>query len=120
MDEWWERRLLRFLELSGVGRVVEDGTDEDQARAERMDRLGSGGWRHGERAEAEFDIFSFLSFVQGDSYPGLCAQRTLRAEDFFCCGDDRGPKPVSFFLCVIGGHVCLWDERTLSKTRNNK
>ena len=21
----WERRLLRFLELSGVGRVVEDG-----------------------------------------------------------------------------------------------
>jgi len=81
------------------------------------------GWRHGERAEAEFDTFSFfLSFVQGDSYPGLCAQRTLRVEDLFCCGDDRGPKPVSFFLRVIGGHVyiSLWDERTLSKTRRNK
>jgi len=33
----WERRLLLFLELSGVGRVVEDGTDEDQERAEKMD-----------------------------------------------------------------------------------
>jgi len=32
-----ERRLLRFLELSGVGRVVEDGTDVEEARATRMD-----------------------------------------------------------------------------------
>jgi len=53
----------------------------------------------------QFDIVSFLSFVQGDSYPGLCAQRMLRVEDFICGGDDRGPEPVSFFLCVIGGHV---------------
>jgi hypothetical protein len=27
----WEKRLLRFLELSGVGRVVVDGTDENEA-----------------------------------------------------------------------------------------
>jgi len=125
----WERRLLRFLELSGVGRVVEDGTDEDQVRAERMDQWIA--WEAEERvepwgrAEAEFDIFSFFSFVQGDSYLGLCAQRMLRVEDLLCCGDDRGPKPVSFFFCVIGGHVwrvyiSLWDERTLSKTRRNK
>jgi hypothetical protein len=33
----WERRLLKFLELSGVGRIVADGTDEDEARAQRMD-----------------------------------------------------------------------------------
>jgi hypothetical protein len=33
----WERRLVKFLELSGVGRVVADGTDEDGARAARMD-----------------------------------------------------------------------------------
>jgi len=46
----WERRLLRFLELSGVGRVVEDGTDEDQARAERMDRWVA--WEAEERMEA--------------------------------------------------------------------
>jgi hypothetical protein len=33
----WEERLLRFLELSGVGRVVASGTDEDEAWARRMD-----------------------------------------------------------------------------------
>jgi hypothetical protein len=36
-DPRWESRLLRFLELSGVGRYVEGGVDEDQAHAERMD-----------------------------------------------------------------------------------
>jgi len=30
----WEKRFLRFLELSGVGRVIADGTDEDGARDE--------------------------------------------------------------------------------------
>jgi len=30
----WERRLLRFLELSGVGRVIKD---VEEARAARMD-----------------------------------------------------------------------------------
>jgi hypothetical protein len=34
----WEKRLLGFLELSGVGRVMEDGIDEEEARAGRMDR----------------------------------------------------------------------------------
>jgi len=29
--------LLSFLELSGVGRVMADGTDEDGARAARME-----------------------------------------------------------------------------------
>jgi hypothetical protein len=33
----WERRFVKFLELSGVGRVMADGTDSDQARATRMD-----------------------------------------------------------------------------------
>jgi hypothetical protein len=33
----WESRLLRFLELSGVGRRVEGGEDEDEAHATRMD-----------------------------------------------------------------------------------
>jgi hypothetical protein len=34
----WERRLLRFLELSGVGRVMDDGADEEETRAARLDR----------------------------------------------------------------------------------
>jgi len=46
----WEWRLLRFLELPGVGTVVEDETDEDQARAERMDRWIA--WEAEERVEA--------------------------------------------------------------------
>jgi hypothetical protein len=33
----WEQRLVKFLELSGVGRVTADGTDEDGAHAARMD-----------------------------------------------------------------------------------
>jgi hypothetical protein len=33
----WEKRLLKFLELSGVGRVMADRTDEDGARAAAMD-----------------------------------------------------------------------------------
>jgi hypothetical protein len=33
----WEKRLLRFLELSGVGRAIADGTDKDEAWAQRMD-----------------------------------------------------------------------------------
>ena len=34
----WERRFVRFLELSGVGRIMADGTDEDGARAAKMDK----------------------------------------------------------------------------------
>jgi len=33
----WEKRFVRFLELSGVGRTMADGTDEDGARAAKMD-----------------------------------------------------------------------------------
>jgi len=30
-------RLLRVVELSGVGRIVENGVDEEAVQAERMD-----------------------------------------------------------------------------------
>jgi len=33
----WERRFVRFLELSGVGMTMADGTDEEAAHAARMD-----------------------------------------------------------------------------------
>jgi hypothetical protein len=33
----WESRLLHFLDLSGVGRIVEDGSCEDEAWGVRMD-----------------------------------------------------------------------------------
>jgi hypothetical protein len=41
-------RLLRFLELSGAGRFVEGGTDEDEAHASWMD-----GWVVREAEEGE-------------------------------------------------------------------
>jgi len=31
-DPRWEKRLVRFLELSDVGRAMADGMDEDEAR----------------------------------------------------------------------------------------
>jgi hypothetical protein len=39
----WERRFVKFLELSEVGRVMADGTDEDGARAAKMDEWGGVG-----------------------------------------------------------------------------
>ena len=33
----WEQRHAKFLEPSGVGRVMADGTDENGAHAARMD-----------------------------------------------------------------------------------
>jgi hypothetical protein len=52
----WERRLVKFLELSGVGRMMADGTDEDGAYAARMDE-----WVAWETVEVVLRLFS-LSF----------------------------------------------------------
>jgi hypothetical protein len=46
----WERRLLHFLELSGVGRVTENGEGEKETRTERMD--GWIVWEHRDREPA--------------------------------------------------------------------
>jgi len=37
LNPGWEKRLLRFLELSRVGRTVDNGVDEEESRAARMD-----------------------------------------------------------------------------------
>jgi len=34
----WEHRLLDFLEVSGVGRIVESGEDEEESRTACMMR----------------------------------------------------------------------------------
>jgi hypothetical protein len=58
----WEQRFVEFLELSGVGRVVADGTDEDGARAMRMDEWVV--WETVERAapRGEDKLFFSLRF----------------------------------------------------------
>jgi hypothetical protein len=43
----WEKRLLHFMELSGVGRVMDHGENEEETRAERMD--GWIIWEHRDR-----------------------------------------------------------------------
>ena len=51
----WERRFLKFLEMSGVGRTMANGTDEDNAHAARMDD-----WEAEERPQGLI-TFSFFS-----------------------------------------------------------
>jgi hypothetical protein len=36
-DPRWEKRFVHFLELSGVGRTLADGVDEESAYAAKMD-----------------------------------------------------------------------------------
>jgi hypothetical protein len=90
----WERRLVKFLELSGVGRVMANGTDEDGAYAARMDEWVR--WkeqpqgakvnflystpRGDDFGRACFYLSFFTFFCKGGSYPETCAQRTAEGE----------------------------------------
>jgi len=47
----WEWRFLKFLELSGMGQVMVDGTDENEARATAMDEWVA--WETEERGMPE-------------------------------------------------------------------
>jgi hypothetical protein len=49
----WERRFVRFLELSGVGRTMKDGTDEESAYAARMDEWVAWETRRGREEKGE-------------------------------------------------------------------
>jgi hypothetical protein len=74
----WERRFVRFLELSGVGRVMKDGTDEESAYAARMDEWVA--WetrreRGGLNCLARFSLLLLLLYG-GTPAPETCAQRT--------------------------------------------
>jgi hypothetical protein len=85
-----QRKLLRFLELSGVGRVTEQGVDEEEAHATRLD-----GWIIRETEEREplggqldylflTGLFIVKYLVKGDSYPEFAHSTPLRVEDFLC------------------------------------
>jgi len=57
----WEKRLVKFLELCGVGRVMVDGVDEDEVRARRMDGRTVWEQRRGLWRVVEIVPLSFLS-----------------------------------------------------------
>jgi ribonuclease HI len=50
-DPRWEKRFVHFLELSGVGRTLSDGVDEESAYASRMDTWIA--WETEEATEVE-------------------------------------------------------------------
>ena len=77
----WERRFVRFLELSGVGRTMKDGTDEESAYATRMDEWVA--WETRRDREREGGLiwrvyFSLLLSFLCEGTPALetCVQRT--------------------------------------------
>jgi hypothetical protein len=49
----WEKHLLHFLELSGVGRIMENGLDDEVVRAAERDRWIF--WEHREEMDREPD-----------------------------------------------------------------
>jgi hypothetical protein len=53
----WERQFVKFLELSEVGRMMADGTDEDDARAAKMDEWVV--WETVERAPRGANLLPF-------------------------------------------------------------
>jgi hypothetical protein len=79
----WERRLLRFLEMSGVGRVMAGGRDRRGWRPcrshGRVDSVGSGG--NGKLIVS----LVFLHLVKGDSLTPRASAHSapLRAEDIY-------------------------------------
>jgi len=95
----WERRSLKFLELSGVVRVMADGTDEDGARAARMDEQVV--WEPEERV-AQFDHLFFLflyCFVGGNHTLSFLHSAVLRAEGFLY--DEVGTGFFCFLWCAL-------------------
>ena len=108
----WERRLLRFLELSGAGRLVE-GEDVERTRAARMDRWIAWGRRRGSPSRALRTFLFFPSVFPFERAPSLelCAPRMLGSEDFF------GATLVWFFFLFdfFVVYISLRDERR--KTR---
>lgn len=71
----WEWGLVKFLKLSGVGRTMADGTDEDGAYAARMDEWVA--WKEVSlRARVDF-AYCFLLYISS-SHPFIRGARTQR------------------------------------------
>jgi len=107
----WERRFLKFLELSGEGRVMADGLDEDGARTVRMDEwvVWEAEERGGEVKLTTFFLCFYISFVRGTHTSRLAHSATLRAEDFLCCD---APAPLLCSLCLsLISYISLWNEQ---------
>jgi hypothetical protein len=83
----WKARLLRFIELSGVGRVV-DGEDETQAA--RLDRWVGGGGEGRGVAVLFISFLLFPLFVQGNHTPIFAYSASLKWRISLCSQALRG------------------------------
>jgi hypothetical protein len=105
-----ERRLAKFLELSGVGRRMADGTDEDGAYAARMDELDGTASRGEGRCAlslVRFDFSLFSLFCEGARTPRSAHSAPPRVKGFFC-----GSSPAegrAWFPLYFLGRISLGD-----------
>jgi hypothetical protein len=109
-----------FLELSGVGRVIADGSDEDEAWARRMDS-----WIVEEEPEdvaaAHVSLFLlFYTFMLGGLLPRRSAHSTrMRAKDFLCCDLRQRLRSVSFvFLLFFVVYIPPRGEKTINEIQS--
>ena len=110
----WERRLLRFLELPGVGRMVEGEVDGDQARAARMDIGLHRKRRRGSRSSAQFTTFSFLCLcsLRGAHTPSSAHNAWWERGISFSFSVVAVVGSTAGFFCSPIVYISLWDERT--------
>jgi hypothetical protein len=105
----WERRFVKFLELSGVGRVMADGTDEDGARMDEWvawETVGEAALG----ARVNLASFSFRhSFVRGARTPRLAHSALPRADDFFSVVVSRPRAGGWAFPLYFLGRISLGD-----------
>jgi hypothetical protein len=102
---------MRFLELSGVGRLVEGGKDEEEAHAEKMDQWivweaeegGQGGARAGDTCRSFVLIFASISFVRGTHTPRIAHSARWGWRISFVWASRRGGSrfPLSFVVYIL-------------------
>ena len=114
----WERRLLIFLERSGVGRVVAGGRDPDAAWANKRDRWVI--WE-GSRDPGNL-VLIFLSFLlqlARGLTPETAHSAPLRSVDFLESRPLGGPQGAPFFdgRVFLLGYISPRDEWPLNEIK---
>jgi len=92
---------LRFLELSGVGRVVEDGTNEEKTWAGRLDRWIV--WEGEEKVAQGTHIDHLSPFrlnpLRGTHTPSFAHSALMRAMGFLCSTMESMEGATAGILC---------------------
>jgi len=83
-----------------------------------VDYLGSG--ENGPAKDFSLNTFFLCSlslcqfvFVQGDSYPEFCAQRTAEGDGFHVVGCEG--RTLAFLCFISESYISLWDESVAAR-----